>query len=222
MSGQPGASMPRSDRRAPPAGPVTDTFRGPLLEAVLGRLRPRDRWLVLDLGQVSASTLTFFSQARCWLGVADLGAELDSLNGDPATLEARFDALLPRPLTGEQVDLVLGWEYCNYLPGPAMKALVRSLGKLVRPGALCHHLLGYASGSLPRSPSRFALLSNATLKRLSVPEKLGGKPPALQELEQRMGESRLRHSVLLRNGLQECLFQWPGNEGASGKPSPQI
>ncbi|MCC5858815.1 MAG: hypothetical protein JJT90_11710 [Ectothiorhodospiraceae bacterium] len=219
MTGRPDAALSGNGTQG--VGPVTDTFRGPLLEAVLGRLRPKDRWLVLDLGQASAGTLAFFSQARCWLGVADLGMELDALPTAPAALQSRFEALLPRPRTGEPVDLVLGWELCNYLPATAMTALVDTLRPYVRPGALFHQLLGYAAGSVPRVPSRFVLQSNASLKRVSAPEKRPGSPPTLQELESRMGECRLRHSVLLRNGLQECLSQWPGGDTATaGKPLP--
>src|SRR5437763_16635449 len=123
----------------PASGPADDpVFATKALPKFLQTLTSRDQPVLLDLGPVVGSNVSFFGeQLGCKIFVEDIFADLDRHVRDdkfealPAFLRARF------PQMDGTVDGILCWDIVDYLDKPAAQALADQLTRVLRPeGAL--------------------------------------------------------------------------------------
>jgi len=103
---------------------------------------PRDRRLaVLDIGPAFPETIAFFSSYRCRLHFADLYSDPLVLKGSSHltadTLRRAFHDSLAVP-EGTRFDLVLLWDFPNYIDDNALRAFDASLKPYLSPGAVGH------------------------------------------------------------------------------------
>src|SRR5690606_8196733 len=123
------------------------------------RLHDGKRWVVLDFGRARTETVAVFSPFRCRLDIADLTEGLEALNAeeDARRLRQTAEALLP-PLRDEQTDLVLCWDFLNYLRRPALTALMERVAARCRPGTVAHALVVYSAARMPATPGGYVPL----------------------------------------------------------------
>ena len=184
-------------------------FNAPLFRTITGRLDTGGRWVVLDLGAAHRQTVSFFSQYRCRLDVADLGEGLEDLNAesDPRRLEAAAEALLPMR-HAETTDIVLCWDVLNYLETPALTALMSRVAARAGTGTLVHALIVYSDKHMPAQPRNFIPLDDCSLFDLSAyqDERPAPRytPVALKEC---LAGYVMDRAALLSNGMQEFLFR---------------
>lgn len=168
-----------------------------------------ERAVILDLGPAQPATISLFSQFRCRLDIADIAEGLASLEDDeddPAVLREKAEALLP-PRRDESTDVVLCWDYLNYLRRPALKALMTCVADRGRPGMVAHALIAYSAPRIPASPNRYAPTEDYRLRVLPTTEREIDSPRYTPEiLSQSMPLYRRERAMLLRNGMQEFLF----------------
>jgi hypothetical protein len=185
------------------------TFNAPLFRSVAERLDTGGRWVVLDLGAAHRQTISFFSQYRCRLDVADLGEGLEALNAesDPVRLAFAAEALLPMR-HDDTTDIVLCWDVLNYLERPALTALMSCVAARARPGTLMHALIVYSDRYMPAQPGNYLPLDDCNLFDLSA---CHDERPAPQytpvDLESCLKGYVMDRVVLLGNGMQEFLFR---------------
>src|SRR5262249_52562240 len=133
----------------PPAAAAGDPlFSTKALRKFLSALTAHDSPVLLDLGPVVGSNVSFFGeQLGCKIFVEDVFADLDrhvrgnKLEDLPAFLKKRF------PQQSGSVDGILAWDLIDYLDKPSAAELAGQLTRLLRPeGAL----LGFFGTAQPR------------------------------------------------------------------------
>jgi hypothetical protein len=169
---------------------------------------PEDRHVVLDLGPARPETVALFGRFRCRLEIADIAEDLDEINGleEPDELNECLHTVLP-PQHAETADLVLCWDLLNYLERPALKALMYALQERLAPGARLHALIVYADARMPARPARIVPGDGG------LEHDVSGDPAARpapryspDELARLASGYTVEHARLLRNGMQEFLF----------------
>ena len=119
------------------AGPPVGTK---VLTKLIGALATREAPVVLDLGPVVGSNVSYLGeQLGCRLRVEDLFSDIDRL-----TREQRFETMaefLEQRFSyePESVDAVLCWDVLDYLEKPAATVLASKVVEWIKPGgvALC-------------------------------------------------------------------------------------
>ncbi|MBI1875447.1 MAG: class I SAM-dependent methyltransferase [Acidobacteria bacterium] len=197
------------DRPAPRA--AEPIFPSKALKKFLAVLRQREGPVILDVGAVVGSNITFLGeQGGCKIHVEDLYADLDRHTRKSA-LEA-FPAFLKTRLSHADgsVDGVLCWDLFDYLDPAAATVLAGILTRALRiDGAL----LGFFGTAASRDPRyvKYAIVDEANLKYRPYPA-ARGRVRVLQnrDIIKLFGGLRVSDSFLLKTNLREILFRKPG------------
>jgi hypothetical protein len=181
------------------------------LARFLAGLSARQQPLLLDLGPVVGSNVTFFGEELgCKILVEDLYKDIDrhvregKLDQLPAFLAGRF-----RQETGS-VDGILCWDVFDYLDKAAAEPLARELVRVLRPDGV---LLAFFSTADPRSAvqpayTKHVVVDRATLQYRPYPAARGKQRPLLNRDIQRLFEPlRITDQFLLKTNLREVLFR---------------
>jgi hypothetical protein len=185
-------------------------FATKALKKFLTTLTAREQPLLLDLGPVVGSNVSFFGeQLGCKIFVEDIFADLDrhiredKLDALPDVLHKRFSHE-----TGT-VDGILCWDLIDYLDRPAAKALAAELTRILRPDGA---LLGFFGTAQPRDTSytKFVIVDDTNLRHRTYPAARGRQAILLNRDIIRLFEGlRVSDSFLLQNNLREILFRKP-------------
>ena len=202
---------PEPDARLGVADVADDpVFATKALKKFLTTLTSREMPVLLDLGPVVGSNVSFFGeQLGCKIFVEDLFADLDrhiregKLENLPGFLQKRF------PQKAGGVDGILCWDLIDYLDRPAAQALATELMRVLRPDGA---LLGFFGTAQPRDTryTKFIILDDVTLKYRSYPAARGRQAILLnRDIIRLFSELRVSDSFLLQNNLREVLFRKP-------------
>jgi len=202
---------PEADARPAMADVADDpVFATKALKKFLTTLTSREMPVLLDLGPVVGSNVSFFGeQLGCKIFVEDLFADLDrhiregKLENLPGFLQKRF------PQKAGGVDGILCWDLIDYLDRPAAQALATELMRVLRPDGA---LLGFFGTAQPRDTryTKFIILDDVTLKYRSYPAARGRQAILLnRDIIRLFSELRVSDSFLLQNNLREVLFRKP-------------
>jgi hypothetical protein len=202
----------RSSGAAVAVAPGTNdgqTFPTKALRKFLASLTSRESPVLLDLGPVVGSNITFFGERLgCKILVEDLFADLDrhSRNADTPFAELLSGRLKHEPAS---VDGILCWNFFDYLEPAAARVLGAALTRLVRPDGA---VLGFFT-TLPVDDSRFTryvILDEDMVRQRSYGD-AGRKLRALQNREIiRLFEGlKVSESFLLKTNVREFLFRKP-------------
>jgi hypothetical protein len=199
-------------RREPEAIPVINS-KG--LRKFLSYLGTRPAPILLDLGPVVGSNVTFFGeQLNCKVHIEDIFADLDrhlreNRVGDlPAFFSERFS------LGEGTVDGVLLWDVYDYLDRPAAQALATTLVRLLGHdgamlgffGSASHMRKGFTKFIVAdESHVRQHAYASAAVRRNSLPNR---------DIIKMFDGLSVSDSFLMKDGLREILFR----KGAGGRP----
>lgn len=151
---------------------------------------------VLDLGPASPANLDFFLGRGARMTVADFTPS----RGDALPELVRADA--------GTFDLVLAWDFLNYLKRDKLGVLLRSLEPYFRPGTTLHAFIA-TSREMPASPRRYRIVDAATLDCEGPRERVVPSPRYVeQDLLKCMPGLVVEHRFQLRNGMVEYLFSY--------------
>jgi hypothetical protein len=185
-------------------------FATKALQKFLSCLTSRELPVLLDLGPVVGTNITYFGeQLGCKIFVEDLFADLDrhvrrgALDQLPAFFKQRFSQ------ESGSVDGVLCWDLIDYLDRPAAQALAVELARVLRPGGA---LLGFFGTAQPRDTrfTKFVVVGNGNLKHRSYAAARGRQAILLnRDIIKLFAELRVSDSFLLQNNLREILFRKP-------------
>lgn len=196
----------------PPASPSADdpVFATKALRKFLTSLTSREQPVLLDLGPVVGSNVSFFGeQLGCKIFVEDIFADLDrhvrngTLEELPAFLRKRFSH------AASSVDGVLCWDIIDYLDRPAAQALADELTRVLRPDGA---LLGFFGTAQPRETryTKYIVLDEVNLKHRSYQAARGRQAILLnRDILRLFSGLRVSDSFLLQNNLREILFRKP-------------
>jgi hypothetical protein len=211
----------RKDDQETTDGPVHPTR---VLEKFLAGLSGRAQPVLLDLGPVVGSNVTFFrEEISCKICLEDLPKDIDRhvTEGKLDQLAAFFDTRFP--YEAETIDGILCWDIFDFLDRPAAERLARQLKRVLRPEGL---LLAFFSTADPRSVPRptytkHVVVDRTHLQYRSYAAARAKERPLLNRDIQRLLEPlRITENVLLKNNLREVLFRKPAAAQTPAAPSP--
>jgi len=182
------------------------------LAKFLTSLASRSQPLLLDLGPVVGSNVTFFGeQLGCKILVEDLYKDIDrhakegTLEELPAFFAKRF------PQEAGSVDGILCWDLFDYLDKTAALPLAQQLARILRPEGV---LLAFFSTAEPRVGAAAAYTKHIVVDQTNLQHRpygaaRGKQRPLLNRDIQRMFEPQLRitEQFLLKTNLREVLFR---------------
>ena len=200
---------------AEPASPPA--HRSQALRALLDSLRPESRSTVFDLGSPVAGNIRFLSSLKCRVRIADLHRSLgaESIENRRAeAMGATFERLLPLA-PDERFDALLAWDVFDYMRPDQVSSLMARLTPACRPEALVL-VLASTRRQIPAVPRRYRILDRENLAAEGPLEPVRDGPCHAQSgLRRMMPGFSVRHSVLLRSGIQEYLFACGAGEEAA-------
>lgn len=204
----------RKDRNetAAPAAALADAgqiFPTKALRKFLANLTSRESPVLMDLGPVVGSNVTFFGERLgCKIILEDLFGDLDRY---PRNSETPFAEYLKTRLKHEagSVDGILCWNFFDYLDLPSAQALATSLTRLLRPEGT---LLGFFTtvGAADTRFSKYVILDEDSVKQRAYSSG-GKKQTSFQNRDIiRMFEGlKVAESFLLKTNVREFLFRKP-------------
>ena len=196
----------------PQGAPVGDdpVFATKALRKFLSCLTSRESPVLLDLGPVVGSNVSFFGeQLGCKIFVEDIFADVDrhvrdaALEALPAFLKRRF------AIEDGSVDGILCWDVIDYLDRPAAQELATQLTRVLRPDGA---LLGFFGSAAPRDMryTKFIVVDEVNLKYRPYPALRGRQAVLLnRDIIRMFAGLRVSDSFLLQNNLREILFRKP-------------
>jgi SAM-dependent methyltransferase len=204
----------KEEQDGPDAGP-SDSPVHPTkaLARFLGSLGARQQPLLLDLGPVVGTNVTFFGEELgCKILVEDLAKDIDRhvREGKTEELPAFFANRFHQ--ADASVDGVLCWDVFDYLERGAAEPLARQLTRMLKPDGV---LLAFFSTADPRSAvkptyTRHVVVDKASLQHRPYPALRGRQRPVLNRDIQRMFEPlRITEQFLLKTNMREVLFRKP-------------
>jgi SAM-dependent methyltransferase len=198
---------PDSDTGAAKA-PVHSTK---VLAKFIASLNGRSSPVLLDLGSVTGSNVTFFGEKLgCKIIVEDLSKDIDravkekTLPELPAHFRKRFSQ------EPDSVDGVLCWDVFDYLDKKAARSLAEQLTRVLRPDGV---LLAFFSTAQPQPGmrpeyTRHVVVNPTTLQHRLYPASRGRQRPLPNRDIQLMFEPlRITEQFLLKTNLREVLFR---------------
>lgn len=184
------------------------------LQKFLAGLNGADNPLILDLGPVVGSNVTFFGeQLGCRIRVEDVAADIDRHVKD-GTLEQ-----LPEYLAGRftqpagSVDGILCWDILDYLDRPAAQALATALCRLLKADGC---LLGlFSSAENPEQVyTKYVVVDDSTLRYRTYPALRPRQRSLLNgDIIKLFKDLRVTDSFLMKSKLREMLFRKPAPHG---------
>ena len=195
------------------------------LARFLAGLGTRQQPVLLDLGPVVGSNVTFFGgEVGCKILVEDLSKDIDRhvSQASVAELPAFFDNRFFQE--SETVNGILCWDIFDYLERAAAERLARQLTRLLRPGGV---LLAFFSTADPQSDirpayTRYVVIDRAHLEYRPYKGARAKQRPLFNRDIQRLFEPlRLTENFLLKTNLREVLFRKSPGAAAARSAAPR-
>jgi hypothetical protein len=180
------------------------------LQKFLAGLQGADNPLLLDLGPVVGSNVTFFGeQLGCRIRVEDVADDLDR-----HVREGKLEQLpefFAKRFTQEpgSVDGILCWDILDYLDRPAAQALATALCRLLKPDGC---LLGlFSTAETPGQVyTKYVVVDESTLRYRTYPALRQRQRSLLNgDIIKLFKDLRVTDSFLMKSKLREMLFRKP-------------
>jgi hypothetical protein len=192
----------------PSTAAADPVFATKALRKFLTCLTSRESPVLLDLGPVVGSNVSFFGeQLGCKIFVEDIYADVDrhtregKVDALPEFLKKRF------PQEGGTVDGILCWDLFDYMDKAAAKDLASELTRLLRPDGA---LLGFFGTAAVRDTgyTKYVIVDEVNLRHHSYAAARGRQTILVNRDIIRLFPGLLvSDSFLLHNNLREILFR---------------
>ncbi len=195
-----------------PASADPREFESRSFKALHEHLAGRSRQVrVLDLGPPMQSVVDYFGQFHARLRIVDLPrfarARDIELAADCHHLAAErfaFEELLSEP--DGPYNLILAWNYFNYLNRDTIIRLMSRLNEFCARGTLLYFVT-VVQAYMPDVPARMELTRDGRMRYDSDVTYMRNSPRyAPKVLESMMPSFEMQHMFLLQNGLQENVY----------------
>ena len=203
-----------TDAGAAPDSSVTNvaeaSFPTKALHKFINSLQATEGPLLLDLGPVVGSNVTFFGeQLGCRLRVEDLAKDIDHhLKNNITEQLPEFFTTRFKEAAGT-VDGILCWDVLDYLDRPAAQALATALSSLLRPDGC---LLGFFSTAEERDAvnTKYVVVDESNLKYRTYPAPRARQRSLLNgDIIKLFKDLRVTDSFLMKSKVREMLFRKP-------------
>ncbi len=199
---------PQSATAAAAEDPV---FGTKALRKFLASLTANDSPILLDLGPVVGSNVSFFGeQLGCKIFVEDIFADVDrhvragKIEELPEFLKKRF------PQADGSFDGILCWDIMDYLDRPSAQVLADQLTRVLKPDGALLGFFGTASQSRDARYIKYIVVDEGNLKHRPYQAARGRQTVLLNRDVIRLFEGlRVAESFLLQHNIREVLFRKP-------------
>ena len=184
------------------------------LQKFLKHMQAADNPLIVDLGPVVGTNVTFFGeQLGCRFRVEDIAADIDR------HVKSNKVDELPKFFAGRftqapgSVDGILCWDVLDYLDRPAAQALATAVSALLKPEGC---LLGFFSTAEQRETTypKYVVVDEATLRYRTYPAARARQRSLLNgDIMKLFKDLRVTDSFLMKSQVREMLFR---------KPAPRV
>ncbi len=180
------------------------------LHKFLASLQSNDNPLLLDLGPVVGSNVTFFGeQLGCRLRVEDLAMDIDRhVKNNTTDQLPEFFTKRFKEAPGT-VDGILCWDLLDYLDRPAAQSLATGLSKLLKPDGC---LLGFFSTAEQRETvyTKYVVVDESSLRYRTYPASRARQRSLLNgDIIKLFKDLRVIDSFLMKSKMREMLFRKP-------------
>lgn len=180
------------------------------LQKFLASLESKEGPLLLDLGPVVGSNVTFFGeQLGCRLRIEDLAKDIDfHIKANKTDQLPEFFTTRFKEAPGK-VDGILCWDVLDYLDRPAAQALATALSSLLRPEGC---LLGFFSTAEQSDLvyTKYVVVDDSTLRYRTYPAPRPRQRNLLNgDIIKLFKNLRVTDSFLMQSKLREMLFRKP-------------
>ena len=199
-----------ADAAHPPPAAEDLIFGTKALRKFLTTLTSQESPVLLDLGPVVGSNVSFFGeQLGCKIFVEDIYADIDrhiregKLEDLPEFLKKRF------PQESDTFDGILCWDVVDYLDKPAAQELATELTRILRPDGA---LLGFFGTAQKRDThyTKYIIVDEVNLKHRAYPAARPRQAALLnRDILRLFSGLRVSDSFLLQNNIREILFRKP-------------
>lgn len=198
------------DERPAPATAMPTKALARFLAGVGAREQP----VLLDLGSVVGSNVTFFGeQLGCKISVEDLSKDIDrhvradTVGAMPAFLSQRFTQ------ADGSFDGIICWDVFDYLEKPAVQVLAEQMVRLLRPDGVVLAFFNQSESAASAAPSvytRHVVIDPHTLEHRTQPAARGKQRPLNNRDIQRMfAPLAITDQFLLKTNMRELIFRKP-------------
>ncbi len=171
------------------------------------RLQQHPGSRVLDLGPPTERKFQFFSRLRTRLYYNNfpdsLCAHLLGPNSQTNVSASDFQRMLPDSRV--EYDVILAWDYLDYLTPENLRVVTNQLTQCSRSGTWIYFLMAQHS-KIPDRPATIDLLSGEYIRYACGPATREGARYPPKVLEGLLMGFQINKLVLLKNGIQEHLF----------------
>jgi hypothetical protein len=184
------------------------TYPTKALQKFLAALQARENPVLIDLGPVVGSNVTFFGEhLGCRIRVEDLASDIDRhvKDGKLADLPRFFSTRFKEG--PESVDGILCWDVLDYLDRPAAQTLAASLAAMLRPDGA---LLGFFnSGEVGEAVyTKYIVVDRTTLRHRTYPARRARQRSLLNgDIIRLFKGLRVTDSFLMKSNIREMLFK---------------
>lgn len=172
------------------------------------RLRKQGRSSILDLGPPTKNKLAFFADCSCRIYSNNFPDSFYGRLNYPGSVHSfsntEFEEMLPG-WESLEFDLVLAWDYFDYMDKEGIKRFAHLLATRCRQDALLHFLITQTS-QMSKTPALIDLGQGDQIRYVTSGETRPATRHAVKVLEDLMPGFGIRKLCLLKNGLQEHLF----------------
>jgi hypothetical protein len=197
-----------------PVASADPVFATKALRKFLTSLTARESPVLLDLGPVVGSNVSFFGeQLGCKIFVEDIFADLDrhvrggKVEDLPAFLEKRF------PQTSDTVDGILCWDLIDYMDKASAQVIANQLTRVLRPDGALLAFFGTAQARDSRY-TKYIIVDEVNLRHRPYAAARGRQSIMLNRDILRMFSGlKVSDSFLLQNNLREILFRKASAQG---------
>jgi hypothetical protein len=203
----------KDETAAADAGADSPVYPSKALPKFLSTLNARSQRLLLDLGPVVGTNVTFFGEELgCKIHVEDIFKDIErhvtegKLEALPSFFAHRFSQ------EDGTVDGILCWDIFDYLDKASTQALARELVRVLRADGVLFALFNIveAATQAPPAYTRYVVVDRQKLQYRSYHAARGKQRPLSPRDIQRLFEPlRITEQFLLKNNLREVLFRKP-------------
>jgi len=178
--------------------------------SLTGRSSP----VLLDLGTVTGSNVTFFGERLgCKIIVEDISKDIDRAVKDKTLPELPAHFMKRFSQADASVDGVLCWDLFDYLDKPSATAVASQIVRILKPEGV---VLAFFNTHEPKEPNpaiytKHIVVDQGSLQYRPYPAERGKQRPFQNRDIQRMFEPlRVTEQFLLKSHMREMLLRKPG------------
>jgi len=187
--------------------------RSPGLTAIYNEVKSSKQNRILDLGSLVAANFSFLSALSCKIHFENLDEFIiksASLSSENITVQ--LEKFLLKHDKGDSFDVILAWDFINYLPLEAVQRLFNLLESYCKPNTLLH-CIKYVNTKIPSQPARFRIVDQYYLDidtRQSAPRAVSNHATAalLKHMPQYYLHNNIMNEQGMANGVAEQVMRF--------------